>query len=144
MKRTQTLVGNPVSNFAGHSRHLIALAAGVPFSKMMPPDSQDDFNAIEGTLALCEELWLLLLDREMVGDMISCLDTKDNHKSMLSRTMSVLGAVQPEVTYIEQAQARIHRLFMSHSGKKTKSPLEYRFLKYRNALSISDRLFHRD
>lgn len=112
IERVAPLVGVPISDFAGHARHLRALAAAVPFTA---PDAKDDPKTDE-LLEMCSDLWSAMFHREMIDDLRSNdVDEGIRQQTHIAAAMSLLEAVQGELVYVEQAEVRVLKQFRPFS-----------------------------
>jgi hypothetical protein len=107
-------IGEPVSDFAGHARFLRSLCAAVTFCTVKP--SEDPKT--DELLALCGQLWSAMFHREMLDDLKTpAAPTEARHKYAMASLTSLLNAVQGELTYTEQVEQRVHRLFTPFSAE---------------------------
>jgi len=98
----------PVSDFPSHARYLRALAASIPFTSGEAGDDPRTKKLLEK----CEELWPMLLVREMLDDLKrGQTDDTASERQRVACMMSLIAAIQLEITYTEQAERRISTLF---------------------------------
>lgn len=112
IQRVMPLVGIPLSDFAGHARYLRALCAAVPFSSVQPAEAPNT----DELFASCERLWTALFHREMLDDLKLTEESAETRQRFQMAAMtSLLNAVQGDLTYIEQVEDRVRRLFSPFS-----------------------------
>jgi hypothetical protein len=114
IERVSPLVGIPLSDFAGHARFLRALCAAVPFSSVRPADDPKT----DELLASCGRIWTAILCREMLDDLkLTGEPTQTSQQFRMAAMTSLLNAVQGDLTYIEQVEERVRRVFAPFSGE---------------------------
>ena len=114
IQRVMPLVGIPLSDFAGHARYLRSLCAAVPFSSVKPADDP----GTDELFASCERLWRALFHREMLDDLkLTEESTETRQRFMMAAMSSLLNAIQGDLTYIEQVEDRVKRLFSPFSAE---------------------------
>lgn len=114
LQRVAPLVGIPVSDLMGHSRYLRALCAKVPFKSGTPTQDPNTDELFE----LCGTLWQAFFFRELLDDLKELGGaTEERQQRMIAGMMSLLSAIQGELTYAEQARNRVNRLFSQFSSE---------------------------
>lgn len=114
MARVNSMISNPtdhrISDFAGHSRHLRAIAASVPFNSWEAQSAPK----LDDLFKLCESHWVWIGHRQMLDTLAeSTGPSYARHHSAAS--MSLLSAFQCEQSYTEQACSRVRRLYLNFS-----------------------------
>ena len=102
----QHLPETRLSDFCGHARYLRGVAASVPFQSAElseDPKTQELLNR-------CDALWQVVLHREMI-ETLNYKATKNRKKRDIGAWMSLLGAFQQDLRYVEQVESRLHKLY---------------------------------
>lgn len=102
-----------VSDEAGYYRHIRAIAASQQFDRQANSEDCNE-TVLNKILQLCEGLWDGCSSREMI-ETLSAGDQHRHGKFMNAKTMSLLGAFQRELFYVEQAEERTVRLYGAFS-----------------------------
>jgi hypothetical protein len=118
LARVSKLVDIDVSDFMGHARHLRALCAKTKFTT---GEANSDPKS-DGLLLLCDKLWAAMFHLEMIALFSDQAGSDlERRRRSIAGMMSLLGAVQGELLYPEQAYARCRRLY-SQFSKEIISP----------------------
>jgi hypothetical protein len=108
--RISAIVDNPsnqrVSDLAGQSRHLKALAASVPFESLELSEDPE----LELLLEQCDRLWIMLAHRQMIEGLLES-PSDDDRRGFMARSMSLVSAFELELSYVEQVESRLDRIF---------------------------------
>lgn len=108
LQRIRPLVSIRVSDFAGQARFLRALLAAVPFATVEASDNPET----EQLLDECKKLWEALFFREMMDDFkLTARSEVEKMRRRIGSLMSLLGAVELEGIFIDQAESRIRALY---------------------------------
>lgn len=99
-----------ISDFPGYARYLRAIVASVSFESF----ELDENPQLTFLLEQCGLLWEVIANREFINTL------GDNEESTFRRAhmatgMTLLGAFQLEISFAEQAEARLRKLFQPFS-----------------------------
>ncbi|MFO0821201.1 MAG: SEC-C domain-containing protein [Pirellulales bacterium] len=112
LARTQRGIDYEISDFAGFARFLRGLAAKKKITTWEPiGDPKTDL-----LLSLCEKMWPLLFYREMVSGLLKDAGKLDKRR-IPAGMMSLLGAVQCDLAYIDDSDERVRSLFSQFSDE---------------------------
>lgn len=110
--RTQRGADYEVSDFAGYANFLRGLAAKKRISTWEPIGNPKTDTLLE----LCSRIWPLFFYREMVLGFLK--DTgKHDERRIAAGMMSLVGALQGELSYIEDSDERVKNLYSQFSSE---------------------------
>ena len=95
-----------ISDFTGHARYLRAVAASIPFQSA---ELRDDPKTQE-LLEQCDVLWQAIAHRELLTT-LSHRSTGQYKKRHIAASMSLLGAFQQDLRYVEQVESRLQNVY---------------------------------
>jgi hypothetical protein len=101
-----------VSDFAGQARYLRALCAAIPFDSVEPTEDPKATDILEH----CDRLWSAMFHREMIEELISTTGI-DRRRRAIAAMTSLLSAFQNELSYIEDVEHRVARIFSPFSAE---------------------------